>query len=201
MKFSVFSLSGALFDKFLGGDGAIYENLGIGEGSIPLGVIVLGFIIGAISAFIAATVYKKKDCAFVEKMLMSGAVGRENAKSFDDLCWYSYDIVRSLRGSERLRRVVKSLEEVEHKEKIEARKAAGEALSEEDEKPYKISTTDHFYIPEDMKDHAAVHFETRGTSWVLLVVIIGLCIVAYFALMRWIPRILTLLDSFVGSMR
>ena len=130
-----------------------------------------------------------------------GAVGRENAKSFDELEWYTYEIVRPLRASARLRRVVKSLEETEYGERLEARRAAGEEISADEEKPYKISTSDHFYIPEEMKGHAAVNFETRGTSWRLLVVIIILCVVAYFALMKWIPRLLGFLDGIIGSVR
>ena len=116
----------------------------------------------------------------------------ENALGFSTGCKVSTSV-------ETGERVTKEASSGKWKEKYV--KSFSEEISADEEKPYKISTSDHFYIPEEMKDHAAVNFETRGTSWRLLVVIIILCIVAYFALMKWIPRLLGFLDGIIGSVR
>lgn len=208
MKFSVFGLSASFFEKYFSFENAEYENLGIGAGSIPITQIILAMVIGMILAFVAMTVYKKTDCAFVQRMIKKGAVGRENAMSFDELDWNTYEIVRSLRGSSRLRRVVKSLGEVEHSEKMtklreehEKRRESEPDIGEFVPETYKISTTDRFYIPEDMKDYAAVHFETHNTTWLQLIIIVVCCIVGYFVLVGAVPKLLELLDSTIGSMK
>ena len=99
---------------------------------------------------------------------------------------------------------MRCVEEEEHNEKIRAAREEYEKDGTKKPKfvevPYKIDTEkDHFYIPEEMKYKADVKFNKRGTTWGMFWIVAVLTIVLGIVLLITLPKILELLNSFVGS--
>lgn len=58
--------------------------------------------------------------------------------------------------------------------------------------------TTRFYIPEDLKYHAEVRFDDRGSSWkIVILTILGL-VVCYFLVLGLLPKFFSLLNDFAG---
>ena len=63
---------------------------------------------------------------------------------------------------------------------------------------YDFSTA-RFYIPEDKHFTASERFEKKGTSVLSALTITVVSIVLFWAIIKFLPDILQLLDNFVGS--
>ena len=149
-----------------------YENFSFGEGAIPLSAIIGGIVLGIIAAFLATTFYKKTTCAFVMNVLGAGAVGKENAVELSAL-GLSEKILKKIENSSVLRKTVL-------------------VVRADGEEP-------RLYIPEDKKDFAELHFETKSASWGRFAIIAAACVVGYFLLMELVPALIGVIDGFIGS--
>ena len=98
------SLLEELWDYFIATyfeSGAIYPNLGMGDGGtgIPLISLVFGLFFGIIVASVLVVYDKRVTGGLVRQILYSGAVGKENAKTLDEL-----DIGKGSQAAKSLRR-------------------------------------------------------------------------------------------------
>ena len=167
----------SFFDRYFKRTLEDYENLSVGEGALPLSIIIGGIILGVIGAFFFMTVYKKTVCAFVDDLLLRGAVGEENAVSLSELA-VSKGILKRIKNSSALRRTVIVVEKDDNGEP---------------------SYDPRIYIAEDKKYFAQTHFETKGASWGRFAIITVACIIGYFLLMELVPSIIGVVDGFIGS--
>lgn len=199
-----------IYKEFFFIDLESYENLGFGGNSmISVAGILFGFAIGMIIAAISATFNKRVLGDLVRQMVYQGAVGKENAKTLEEL-GFSGDrvIAQSLRRGVTLRKVVKCSEETDYNEELEARRAEYEARRKEDPKlppfkhvEYEVNTrADHFYIREEDKYTAQIRFEKKGSTWFGVILVCLVSFIGVLLLLRVLPNILGFLDAAIGSM-
>ncbi len=200
-------LWGYFVDKFFPSTAPVYENLGMDGTGMPLRDILIAVLVGVILACLSVTAYKKVVCVFVQKVIASGAVGRENARTLDEIGYRNPAILRSLNNSARLRRVVRSLEETEHYEKMTKLREKYEAAREKEgsaqpfkTEEYRITRTDRFYIEDDMLAHAETRYETKDASWRTFILVLIGCVISYFVLISLVPTVLEALNSLLSVM-
>ena len=154
-----------------------YENFSFGEGAIPLSIIIGGIVLGVIGAVLAMTIYKKTVCAFVQRLLLRGAVGEENAVAISELR-VSTRILKKIENSSALRRTVLVID----------KDTSGDRLDDP-----------KLFIAEDKKYFAETHFEVKSASWGRFAIIAAASVVGYFLLMELVPTLIGVVDGFIGA--
>ncbi len=194
-------------------DGAVYENLKIGGGSlISVHLIIIGLFIGiALGGF--GSVFNKRVLGdFVRTLLREECLGEEQAKTLEELGFSQKFFIRySVARGVNLRRVVRCREEeayladlARQREEYEAKRAEDPSLPKYHkvfrDKPFRVKAdSHHFYIPEDLKYMADTKFDQKGTTWLGAVVMVLIMAIALVIVLMALPYILNLLDEFVGG--
>ncbi len=182
-----------------------YEHLSSGSMiSVPL--IVVGLFIGIAIALVASVFTKRVLGAPVRKLLSEGATSADSAKTLAELGlaknWF---LAHAFRGNVSLRRVVRCREEDEFLKEQEEKACAEENAKKARKLRAAIFRVDpkvhHFYIPEEYRDMANVKFDKKGTSIGALVLLLVLLFVALIVLLLVLPRLMGLVDDFVGTMK
>ena len=190
--------------------GATYPNLGMDSGSgFPMISLVFGLFLGITLASILIVYDKRVTGDLVRQVLYSGAVGKDNAKTLDEL-----DIGRASQGAKSLRRsaylkkIVKCAEEeafyaelAEKAAEYDKKRAEDKSLPPFKYAEYVFSGEEHYYIPEDKKYTAETKYSKAATKWYSIPVAVIVALVLSFVLMLALPYILTLLDQVIGAMK
>ena len=187
---------------------ASYENLNFG-GLFSAQMLIIGLFTGLAIAAIASVVNKQINGAFVARLLERDCLSPENAKTLSELDSAHILSVRwGLARGVNLRRVVRCREEDEYLQ-VMAQKEAEYAKMREtnpklpkkfEPKPFRVNPENHhFYIPEDVKYIAQTKFERRGNSVLSAVIWSAVIIVAFVAVMVFLPSLLNLLDALLGT--
>ena len=182
-----------------------YENLSSGSLiSVPL--IVVGLFLGVAIALVVNVFTKRVLGAPVRKLLSENATSADAAKTLAELGvdknWF---LAHAFRGNVSLRRVVRCREEDEFL-KAQEEKACAEENPKKAKKlraeTFRVDPkVHHFYIPEEYRDMATVKFDKKGTSIVSLVILLLALFVALLVLLLVLPRLMGLVDDFVGTMK
>lgn len=199
-----------LREVFTGADG-YYGNLGLEPGNVmSVSLIALGIYIGIVIACIAMAYNKQVLGALARKILSDERTDASKAATLEELGYHKNPFIRgAVQKSVSLRRVVKCVEEDEFyenqrldKEEYEKRRAEEPRLPKFKELEYRVDPSrDHFYIPEKNCEIAERKFYSRGSGWGSTVFAIVLISVAFFVIMLNMPKILDVLDSFVGNFK
>jgi hypothetical protein len=197
-----------IYGVYLSVDGN-YENLGYGSNTIiSIRMVVLGLFIGMIIACVAMAYNKQILGGFVRKLLSGEVNSAEKAKRLDELGYNKNPLIRSAaRKSVSLRRVVRCVEEDEFYAKqneelqiYEKKREEHPELPKFKEQEYLVDTSsEHFYIPESMCDMAEQKFYSGGSTWTKTILMMVLFCIGFFILLLVLPKILNLVDDFVGS--
>ena len=188
----------------------IYPNLGIGDGSgIPLISLVFGLFFGIIVASVLVVYDKRVTGGLVRNILYSGAVGKDNAKTLDELdLGRRSQAAKSLRRSAYLKKIVSCVEEdafyaelAEKNAEYDKKRAEDPSMPKFKYADYVFSGEEHYYIPEDKKYTAETKYSKSGTEWWSIPVAILVALVLSFVLMLALPYLLTLLDQVIGAMK
>lgn len=208
------SLFEELWDYFIATyfeSGAVYPNLGMGDGDspIPLISLVFGLFFGIILASVLVVYDKRVTGGLVRQVLYAGAVGKDNAKTLDEL-----DIGRASQGAKSLRRsaylkkIVRCAEEeafyaelAEKNAEYDKKRAEDQSLPKFKYADYVYSGDEHYYIPEDKKYTAETKYTGAATAWWSIPAAILIAIVLSFVLMLALPYLLRLLDQMIGAMK
>ncbi len=186
-----------------------YENLNMEAGDIlSIRLIILGLCIGiAISGF--AMVFNKRILgSFVRKLLKDECLSPESAKTLDELgCSDKMFIHWAVKKSTSLRRVVKCREEEQFntelkqkREEYQQKKAEDKSLPHFKDTEYKIdSSSDRFYIPEEMKYTADIKFDKKGTSWLGAIMLVFIMAIAFVVMTVALPHVLELINDAAGA--
>ena len=188
----------------------VYEHLDLGSGSLlSIRMIIIGLFIGIALAGFAAVFNKRVLGALVRRMLAEECLSPESAKTLDELGFGANLFIRFAMRSNgvNLRRVVKCREEELYYEELDKQRKAHEKARETDpslkkfkEIPYRTDVLeDSFYIPEEMKYVAELKFESKGTSWLGIIVLMLVSIIMLVAVLIALPEILGLIDDFLAG--
>ena len=201
------------YDVYLALD-SNYQNLGLDTGTITsVRVIVLGIFIGAVIGCLYMAYNKQILGGAVRKMLSEdgGCRSAESAKTLSELGFTKNPLIKSaVQGSASLRRVVRCVEEDEFYRAQDERRAEYEKkCAESDGKlpkfrefTYRVDAKgDHFYIPEELCDMAEHKFDGKGFSWTAAIIGIVILCIAFIAVLLVLPKILTYIDSFIGTFK
>lgn len=194
-------------------DGAVYENLKIGSGSLlSVRLIVIGLFVGIALAGFGSVFNKRVLGDFVRKLLGEECLDGERAKTLEELGFAQNFFIRySVARGVNLRRVVRCREEEEYLANMERQREEYEAKRAEDpslpkyhkvfrEKPLRVKAdSHHFYIPEDLKYMADTKFDQKGATWAGAWIMVLIMAIALVAVLLSLPYILNLLDEFVGG--
>ena len=188
--------------------GIAYENLDFG-GVISPQLLIIGLFAGLAVAAFASVVNKQINGAFVARLLENDCLSPEGAKTLSELdSAHVLSVRMGLKHGVNLRRVVRCREEDEHLSVMRQKEEEYAAMRAENPKlpkrftpkPFRVDLEKHhFYIPEDMKGVAQVKFERRGNSVMSAIIWGGVILVAFVALVIFLPSFLGLLDALVGS--
>lgn len=199
-----------LREVFTGADG-YYGNLGLEPGNVmSVSLIALGIYIGILIACIAMAYNKQVLGAIARKILAEGRTSADKAITLEELGYHKNPFMRgAVQKSVSLRRVVKCVEEEEfYKNQNQDREEYENKRKEEPKLPkfkdieYRVDPShDRFYIPEEMVGMAEQKFYSKGSTWRSTIIAIILLTVAFFVIMLYMPKILEVLDSFVGSFK
>lgn len=199
-----------LRDIFTGADG-YYGNLGLEPGNVmSVSLIALGIYIGILIACIAMAYNKQVLGAVARKILADGRTSADKAITLEELGYHKNPFMRgAVQKSVSLRRVVKCVEEEEFyknqnqdREEYENRRKEEPKLPKFKDIEYRVDPShDRFYIPEEMVGIAERKFYSKGSTWRSTIIAIILLTVAFFVIMLYMPKILEVLDSFVGSFK
>ena len=188
-------------------NGIAYNNLDFG-GAISPQLLIIGLFAGLAVAAFASVVNKQINGAFVSKLVECDCLSPENAKTLSELdSAHILSVRMGLVHGVNLRRVVRCREEDEHQALMRQKEEEYAKMREENPKlpkrfapkPFRVDLENHhFYIPEDMKYVAQVKFERRGNSVKSAIVWGVVILVAFVALVLFLPSLLGLLDGIVG---
>ena len=198
----------AFYNTYFSADGLYFENLNTGKSSlVSLGGIIFGLFVGIMVASFAMVINKRVYGEFVRKLLYEECLSPESSKTLYELGYMrKYSIRNAVGHGTKLRCVIKCREEEEYyaslaeqRAEYEARRAEDKSLPRFREVPYKVNpNTDHFYIPEEKKYTAEMRFEDKGTNWLVLFAVAIVSIIGCIALLLVIPKILSLINDFMG---
>lgn len=186
----------------------VYENLNMEAGDIlSVRLIILGLCIGiAISGF--AMVFNKRVLgAFVRKLLKDECLSSESAKTLDELGYSDKMLIHwAVKKSTSLRRVVKCREQEQFntelkqkREEYQQKKAEDSSLPSFKDTEYKIdSSSDRFFIPEELKYTADIKFDKKGTSWFGAIMLVFIMAIAFVAMSIALPYVLELINDAAG---
>ena len=196
-----------LYELFLE-NGTYYVHLDLGAQDYKVLMIgVIAFCIGILLASIGIVFNKRVLGGVVRACLQKEALSPERAMTLGELGFDKHPILRhAVRTNVSLRRVIRCREEEEFFAQMEQTRAEYDKKREENpkmkkfrEQSYRGTPEDHYYIPEEMKYMADAKFEAKGTSWGGVVILFVLVIVILVLIAMFMPKILELLDDFVGS--
>lgn len=191
-------------------DETAYEHLHMGGGSlVSIPIIVFGLFLGVVIACFAVVFNKRVPGGFVRLLLKEAALSPDTAKTLPELnCADRLYLRYAVRNSVSLRRVVRCREEEEFEAK-EAEEAQAYAEQRANDpslpkrrraKPFAVDPDKHhFYIPENLKYTAEAKFEQKGSTWLGAVIFSVIMLVVCVVLLMFLPRILQLLNEFVGG--
>ena len=186
-----------------------YENLGFGDFAFTnLRGIIIGMVAGIIIAAYLSIINKRVHGSFVSSVIELGATTPETAKTLSELGYMKNSAVRSaIRSGNTYRGILRCVEAEEYyfarelaRGEYEARAAAsGEAAPPFESPEYKFDfDSARFYIPEDKHYTASIRFEKKGTSIPSAIAMTVVSIVMLWAILRFLPDIMQMLDNFVG---
>ena len=187
-----------------------YENLGFGDFAFAnLRNIIFGLVLGMIFASYLVIFNRRVYGDFVRSLIGENCSSPASAKTLSELGYMKNSAVRSaLKSGNTYRGLVRCPEAEEYfaaREQARGEYEARVAASGEKAKPfaspeYKYDfDTARFYIPEDKHFTACERFEKKGTSVLSAVVITVVSLVLFFAILKFLPDIMQLLDNFVGT--
>ena len=189
----------SFYNTYVGG--GAYDNLGRG---VSLPWIIIGLFFVLVIAAITSVIGKSINGRFVKKIISDGALSPETAKTLPELD--SADklfIRRAVKKGVNLRRVLRCVEEEKFEEECKEKIERYEQMREEDPKlPKKLKVpkfkvdpdNHHFYIPEELRMTAEVKFDQSGISVAKSVASVIVLVIAFFAVLIYMPRILNTLD-------
>ena len=207
---SVFSeLWENFYNSFIANENS-YENIDL-NGTVPVQWIVIAIFVGIAIAAVVAVIEKRVHGAFVQKLIDSGCLSAEAAKTLPELDYADKLLIRySVMRSVNLRRVVRCREEEEHDAKNADVAIRYEEMRKENPKlprrfkprSFRVRPDEHhFYIPEELKYTAEVKFDRKGTSLKNTVVSLILIAVALVVVIICLPSILNLVDGVAGMFK
>lgn len=165
-----------------------YDNFSITEQTANIvNKIIPALILGIIVAAIATVYCRRGVGQFVRTLIAKEALSPEAGVTLFETGAFRSTVVRhKLCRDAFLRKVVLCREEQAF-------------LSENGtDKNYQIDfTKDHFYIPEDLKDRAQIRFNTKGSTWLTVVLAVVLTPIVVGLFCRFMPNILQLIDSLI----
>lgn len=187
-----------------------YENLGFGDFAFAnLRNIIFGMVLGIIFASYLVIFNKRVYGDFVRSLIEQNCSSPASAKTLTELGYMKNSAVRSaIRTGHTYRGILRCPESDEYfaareqaRGEYEARVAAsGERAPAFSAPEFKYDfSTARFYIPEDKHFTASERFEKKGTSVLSALTITVVSIVLFWAIIKFLPDILQLLDNFVGS--
>lgn len=186
-----------------------YENLGFGDFAFSnLRGIIVGMVAGIIIASYLSIFNKRVHGSFVSSVIELGATSPETAKTLSELGYMRNSAVRSaIRSGNTYRGILRCVEAEEYyfarelaRGEYEARVAAsGESAPAFESPDYTFDFEKaRFYIPEDKHYSASIRFAKKGTSVFSAIAMTVASIVLLWAMLRFLPDIMQLLDNFVG---
>ena len=187
-----------------------YENLGFGDFAFAnLRNIIFGMVLGIIFTSYLVIFNKRVYGDFVRSLIEQNCSSPASAKTLTELGYMKNSAVRSaIRTGHTYRGILRCPESDEYfaareqaRGEYEARVAAsGERAPAFSAPEFKYDfSTARFYIPEDKHFTASERFEKKGTSVLSALTITVVSIVLFWAIIKFLPDILQLLDNFVGS--
>lgn len=187
-----------------------YENLGFGDFAFAnLRNIIFGMVLGIIFASYLVIFNRRVYGDFVRSLIEQNCSSPSTAKTLTELGYMKNSAVRSaIKTGHTYRGLVRCPESEDYyatreqaRGEYEARvAAAGEKAPEFKAPEFKYDfTTARFYIPEDKHFTASERFEKKGTSVLSAVVITVVSLILFWAIIKFLPDIMQLLDNFVGS--
>ena len=191
--------------KYFSVDMGRYEHISIGSGSlITLQKVVLGICVGIIVAAAMVCYDKNRLGAFVRAIVREQALCPDRAMTLSDLGFAGNRAVRtSLRSSNKLGRIVHSVEKDAYDAQVAAAREAYVAEHGNDEgffmPQYRMDVNnDHFYIPDEEHYRAEVRFDNRGSGWraFMLVCIVAVMVAALICFL--LPDMIQLVDNMIG---
>jgi hypothetical protein len=200
-----FKIIGDIFSLDMGE----YENLGFGDFAFSnLRGIIIGMVVGIIFASYLSIFNKRVHGSFVASVIELGATCPSTAKTLSELGYMKNSAVRSaIRSGNTYRGILRCVEAEEYyfsrelaRGEYEARVAAQGVSAPAFESPEYTFDFEkaHFYIPEDKHYTASIRFAKKGTSIFSAVAMTVASIVLLWALLRFLPDVMQLLDNFVG---
>ena len=199
-----------LREVFTGADG-YYGNLGLESGNVmSVSLIAIGIYLGLIIACIAMAYNKQVLGGFARKILSDERNCANKAATLEELGYQKNPFIRgAVQKSVSLRRVVRCVEEDEFYEnqkreceEYEKKRAEEPRLPKFKELEYRVDPSrDHFYIPEESVEMAERKFYSKGSTWGSTIFAIIFISVAFFIIMLNMPKVLEVLDSFVGTFK
>ena len=197
------------YDNYINNQ-TIYQNLNM-SGILSAQGIVIGLFLGLAIATVAASVTKKLNSVMIKKLISEECLSVDKAKSLPQLDLADKLYLRyAVRKSVNLRRVVKCAEEEEHDrrsadiaENYEEKRKENPSLPKKF-KPieFKVDPDEHhFYIPEELKYTAETKFDEKGNSLLSTLFWLGVLLIVFVIIMIFLPNILSVIDSFVGSLK
>ena len=185
-----------------------YPNLDMGTGTmLSVRLIIIGLFLGLAAACFVSVFIKQVLGRAVRAILEKQAFSPETAVTLEELGIEKNDLLcYAVSKSSAVRRVVRCVEEDEHRAaldearaKYEERRAAGEKLPPFKETAYSINPyADRFYIPDELKYSAEIKFDKKGNSWIGAIICAVILLILMIAMLVGLPYLLSLLDSVAG---
>ena len=198
-------------EKYFTPDPVYLENFNGGTSRIvSLRLIIIGITVGFCVASILTLIDKKHLGGLVRHMLSEECIGKENAKTLEELGYSKSAAVRgSLRSGTVLKKWVRCVEEDIHRAEIEKKREEYEEETKNNPKAKPFREVEfkrdpdrhHFYIDEEKKYSAAVKFDSKGTNVVSAIMVMLISIIICALLCYVVPDMLTLFDNFVSGFK
>lgn len=200
-----------LTNKYFNPDPVYLENFNGGSSRIlSLRLIIIGITVGFCVASILTLIDKKHLGGLVRHMLSEECIGKENAKTLEELGYSKSASVRgSLKSGTVLKKWVRCVEEDIHREEIEKKRKEYEQQVKDDPKAKKFKEVEfkrdpdshRFYIDEEKRYSAAIKFDSKGTNVVSAIMVILISVIICALLCYVVPDMLTLFDNFVSGFK
>ncbi len=180
-----------------------YTYIGTGSPFVTMNLVIWGAYIGIVLACIISVIERNANHDIVEALFESGADSPENAVTLEKLGLKSKNYLRRLRRDKRIRRYVSLADAdsfVKAADKTSASYKLARAVSQDRDDAEKLTPAARFYISEENRIGAEVHFvEKRKSGW-LSVVTCAVLLAVVMALMTYaMPRLMGMLDSLIKA--
>ena len=191
--------------KYFSVDMGRYEHISIGSGSlITLQKVVLGICIGIVAAAAVACYDKNRLGAFVRAIVKEQALWPDKAKTLSELGFSGNRAVKlSLRSSNKLGKVIRSVEKDAYEAQVAAAREAYVAEHGNEEgffaPQYRVDVeNDHFYIPDEDHYTAEVRFDNKGSGWRAFALVCIVAVIAAALICFLLPDLIQLVDNMIG---